>query len=208
MLVGVVSSRRLIVIKRHRISSSNLVLVGRHLDRARGHGAAAGCVVHAVHGHGPVVVPRLMGVVVVHLLRVFQDLRGGLDVAEGAVGAAAMAGEGPAAGAAEAADASAVGVVEGGAAAVGGNLLAAAARRRAEGFAAVVLDAELGHGAQLAADPACEDLAALFLAEAAAREVALVYEGDDVDYNLMLVEDGVDNDGDDGSEVGFACDFN
>jgi len=67
-----------------------------------------------------------------------------------------------------------------------------------------ILDGELGDGAQLTGDPAGEDLAALFLAETAAREVASADEGDDVDDDLVLVEDGVDDDGDERGEVGFA----
>lgn len=83
----------------------------------------------------------------------------------------------------------------------------AAGATATEDFAVHVLDGELGHSAHFAADPAGEDLAALFLAEAAAREVAAVDKGDDVDDDLVLVEDGVDDDGDDGGEVGLAGDF-
>ena len=82
------------------------------------------------------------------------------------------------------------------------------ARLLAEGLAAVrVLDGELGDGAQLAADPPGEDLTTLFLVEPAAREVALVDERDDVDDDLVLVEDGVDNDGDERREVRLARDL-
>jgi hypothetical protein len=47
----------------------------------------------------------------------------------------------------------------------------------------------------------------LFLAEARTWEVTSVYEGDDVDDDLMLVEDSVNYYGDDRGEVGFAAYF-
>lgn len=65
----------------------------------------------------------------------------------------------------------------------------------------------MGHSAHLARDPGGEDLAALLFAEARAREVAAVDEGDNVDYDLMFIKDGVDNYGDDGGEVGLAANF-
>jgi hypothetical protein len=73
-------------------------------------------------------------------------------------------------------------------------LVARGGARWAEDFAVHVFDGELGDGAHLAADPPSEDLATLFLTQTAAREVALVDEGDNIDYDLMLVEDGVDDD--------------
>lgn len=65
----------------------------------------------------------------------------------------------------------------------------------------------MGDRAHFPCNPAGEDLAALFLAKAGAGEVTFGDEGDDVDDDLVLVEDGVDDDGDDGGEIGFADDF-
>ena len=48
----------------------------------------------------------------------------------------------------------------------------------------------------------------MLLAEAGAGEVTSVDKGDDVDDDLVLVEDGVDDDGDEGCEVGFAPNLN
>lgn len=65
----------------------------------------------------------------------------------------------------------------------------------------------MGDRAHFPCNPAGEDLAALFLAKAGAGEVTFGDEGDDIDDGLVLVEDGVDDDGDDGGEIGFADDF-
>jgi hypothetical protein len=70
-----------------------------------------------------------------------------------------------------------------------------------------ILDTELGHGAQLPANPPSQDLATLLLAETAAGEVASVDERDNVHDDLVLVEHGVDDDGHDGREVGLARNF-
>ena len=70
-----------------------------------------------------------------------------------------------------------------------------------------VADAELGDSTEFPSYPRGENLAALFLAEAGAWEVAFGDKGDDVEDKLVLVEDGVDDDRDDGGEVGFSDDF-
>jgi len=70
-----------------------------------------------------------------------------------------------------------------------------------------ILDAELCNRAQTPRHPASEDLAALFLAESGAWEVASADECYNVDDELMGVEDGVDDDGDDASEEVLAVDF-
>ncbi len=62
--------------------------------------------------------------------------------------------------------------------------------------------------AHLARDPTGQDLAALLLAEPAAREVAPVHERHDIDDDLVLVEDSVDDHGNYGCEVRLAGDLN
>lgn len=47
----------------------------------------------------------------------------------------------------------------------------------------------------------------MFLAKAGSGEVALVDKGYDVDNDLMLVENGVDDDWDDGTEIRLAGNF-
>jgi hypothetical protein len=64
-------------------------------------------------------------------------------------------------------------------------------------FGAVgVADAVLRNCAHLSGYPAGENLAALLFAETGAVEVAFDDESDDVDDELVLVQNGVDNDGD------------
>ena len=70
-----------------------------------------------------------------------------------------------------------------------------------------VTDAKLGDSAQLAGHPGGEDFATLLLAKAGSGEIAFGDEGDNVEDDLVSVEDGIDDDGDDGGEVGFSEDF-
>lgn len=63
-----------------------------------------------------------------------------------------------------------------------------------------IANAVLSNRSHLACNPTCENLAALFLAQAGAVEVTFDDEGDDIDDELVLVEDGVDNDRDHGGE--------
>ena len=70
-----------------------------------------------------------------------------------------------------------------------------------------ISDSELGDGAHLAGDPSCEDLPTLLFAQARAWEVTLCDEGDNVGHELMLVENGVNDDGDYGGKVGFSNDL-
>jgi hypothetical protein len=51
----------------------------------------------------------------------------------------------------------------------------------------VIPDTELCDSPHFACNPGSENLSALFLAEAGAREVAFTDEGDDVDDQLVLV---------------------
>lgn len=70
-----------------------------------------------------------------------------------------------------------------------------------------VADAKLRDRVHLSRHPAGKDLAALLLAKTGPGEVALGDEGDDVNDDLMFVEDGIDDDGDDGGKVGLSHDF-
>lgn len=68
-----------------------------------------------------------------------------------------------------------------------------------------VTNAKLGHGTHLSRYPRTENLTPLFFAEAGAWEVAFIYEGDDVDYYLVFVEDSVYNDWYQRGQVSLTC---
>lgn len=64
-----------------------------------------------------------------------------------------------------------------------------------------VSDTELSNCSHFSGHPTGKDFAPLFLAEARAREVALGNKGNNINYDLVLVQNGVNNDRDDRSEI-------
>jgi hypothetical protein len=65
----------------------------------------------------------------------------------------------------------------------------------------------LCHGAHFTGHPGGEDFPTLLFAEARAWEVALLDKGDNVDNDLVVIQDRIDDDGNDGGEIGFASNF-
>lgn len=70
-----------------------------------------------------------------------------------------------------------------------------------------ISDPELGNRPHFPRDPASEDLAALFFVQAGAGEIAFGDKGNNVDDKLVFVEHGIDDDRDDGGEIGFSAYF-
>lgn len=70
-----------------------------------------------------------------------------------------------------------------------------------------VSDGKLCYSPHLARHPPSQNLSSLLLAEARAREITPLDEGNNVDNNLVLVKDGVDDHGHKRGQISFAADF-
>jgi len=69
-------------------------------------------------------------------------------------------------------------------------------------------NSKLRHGAHLASDPAGQDLPSLLFAKSGSWKVAFVDKRNDIDDDLMLIENGIHNDWNDGSKIGLPPYFN